>query len=385
MSAGHIRQRSAGSWELKFDLAPTADGRRQVRTETFRGSRKQAQQRLRELLSAVDRDAHVDRSALTVGEHVGNRIEQWLGSGQISAGTGEHYSQLLEWCIRPHLGKIPLQKLSELDLEKWHTTLRTAGRRNGNGISGCTIRNAHRVLSKALAEGVRHRLVVRNVAEVERAPRAKTEEIEILDRDQLLTTMARLEGHELYAEVTVAWNTGLRRGEQLALEWRDINLEKGVIRITKALEETKAYGVRVKTPKTASGWREISLPEDAITALREHRRQQLELRMALGLGKMPDDALVFPAPLKGGYQSPRSLSVRWRRTVKHLGLPQVGWHALRHTHASMLIDAGIDVVTVSKRLGHASPLVTLQTYAHKFRKDDAKAAEAINAAMAGLK
>ena len=104
--------------------------------------------------------------------------------------------------------------------------------------------------------------------------------------------------------------------------------------------------------------------------------------MALGAGKMPEDALVFPA-VDGDYQSPRGLSLRWRRAVRGLGLPDVGWHALRHTHASMLIDAGIDVVTVSKRLGHASPTITLSTYAHKFRKDDSKAAEAINAAMAG--
>jgi integrase len=380
---GHIRQRGASAWELKYDIgADPITGKRRIRYQTVRGLKRDAQRRLRELLAAVDEGCHVDKSTLTVGEHVGNRIGQWIGSGRISAATGEHYCQLLEGCIRPHIGAIPVQRLSALDLETWHAKLRTNGRRkSGKGVSGSTIRNAHRILSTALAEGARHGLVVRNVAEIERAPRDKTEEIEILGRDQLLTVMARLEGHELNAAVTVAWNTGMRRGEQLALDWRDVDFDRGVIQVTKALEETRAHGVRVKAPKTASGRREISLPESALAALRNHRRKQLEQRIALGLGKMPEDALVFPA-VAGGYQSPRSLSVRWRQAVKRLGLPAVGWHALRHTHASMLIDAGVDVVTVSKRLGHASPTITLSTYAHKFTKDDGKAAEAINAAMA---
>jgi integrase len=99
---------------------------------------------------------------------------------------------------------------------------------------------------------------------------------------------------------------------------------------------------------------------------------------------MPDDALVFPAPLKGGHQSPRAFSKEWSDVAESIGMPEVTFQALRHTHASQLIDAGVDIVTISKRLGHASPNVTLRVYAHLFRKDDAKASEAINAALAGV-
>jgi integrase len=106
--------------------------------------------------------------------------------------------------------------------------------------------------------------------------------------------------------------------------------------------------------------------------------------MALGLGKMPDDALVFPASLKSGYQSPRAFSKEWARVATSIGFPGLSFHALRHTHASQLIDAGIDIVTISRRLGHAKPDITLRIYAHLFRKDDSKASDAINAALAGL-
>jgi integrase len=107
------------------------------------------------------------------------------------------------------------------------------------------------------------------------------------------------------------------------------------------------------------------------------------MRMALGLGKLPDDALIFPA-MNGGPQSPRAFSAYWADHAAELGMSDITLHALRHTHASQLIDAGIDVVAVSKRLGHANPTVTLRIYAHLFRKRDDRAASAINAAVAGL-
>jgi integrase len=125
------------------------------------------------------------------------------------------------------------------------------------------------------------------------------------------------------------------------------------------------------------------LPDIVVEALREHRKAQLELRMSLGLGKLDPDALVFPGDLEGGPIAPDTFSAEWRDVADRIGLNDVPLHALRHTHASQLIDAGVDVVTISKRLGHASPAITLKIYAHLFRKDDGKAAEAINAALAG--
>jgi integrase len=120
-----------------------------------------------------------------------------------------------------------------------------------------------------------------------------------------------------------------------------------------------------------------------VDTLRDHRKAQLEQRVALGLGKQDPDALVFPAGPEGAPISPAAFSADWRDVADRVGLKGVPLHALRHTHASQLIDAGIDVVTISKRQGHASPAITLKVYVHLFRKDDGKAAAAINAALAG--
>jgi integrase len=125
------------------------------------------------------------------------------------------------------------------------------------------------------------------------------------------------------------------------------------------------------------------MPEIVVETLRKHRQQQLETRMALGLGKLPDDALVFPAP-NGGLRSLRAFSRAWADATKRMDIGSVTFHALRHTHTSQLIDAGVDVVTISRRLGHASPNITLAVYAHQFQTRDDKAADAINAALARL-
>jgi len=152
--------------------------------------------------------------------------------------------------------------------------------------------------------------------------------------------------------------------------------------VREAVEETKA-GLRIKPPKSRAGVRDITLSAIVIEVLREHRRRQLEHRLMMGVGKLDNDALVFPR-WDGSPQWPNAVSALWATTARELGL-SVSFHALRHTHASQLIDAGVDVVTIASRLGHSSPAITLQVYAHLFRKDDTKAAAAINAAMGGLK
>jgi integrase len=124
----------------------------------------------------------------------------------------------------------------------------------------------------------------------------------------------------------------------------------------------------------------LSLPASVIEPMRAHRKAQLELRMALGIGRPEADALVFGTP-EGAPLSPDNLSRDWKRAVKSLGLPEIMFHALRHSHASALIASGIDVLTVSRRLGHGTPVVTLTTYAHLFHETDTAAAQAIENAL----
>jgi len=200
------------------------------------------------------------------------------------------------------------------------------------------------------------------------APRVQLEEVEILSPTEMIAVLANLEHHPLYPIVALALGTGMRRGELLGLQWGDVDLDGATARVERSLEETST-GVRYKSPKTKSGRRVISLPPSAVEALRAHRRQQLELRVALGHGRVETETPVFctagERPL-----SPNNLSRDWHRVVVARGLPKVMFHVLRHSHASALIASGMDVVSVSKRLGHGSPAITLTVYAHLFQKAD---------------
>jgi integrase len=288
---------------------------------------------------------------------------------------------LLENQIVPYLGAKALQKLKPLDIEEWHTKLASEGRANGEGgLAARTIGHAHRVLGKALADAAKNDLVTRIVTKVEAAPKVAGEDMMIVQ--DVPGLVDKLRGSRLYTPAMTALFTGMRLSEVLALGWRRVDLDARVIKVREALEQTKAHGIRCKPPKSKAGRRDITLPDILVEVLREHRKSQLELRMQLGAGRLPDDALLF-ANIESKPLSPNAVSAAWADFATSIGVPEVTFHALRHTHASQLIDAGVDIVTISKRLGHSKPDITLRIYAHLFRKDDGKAAAAINAALPG--
>jgi integrase len=372
MSAGHIRQRSPGSWEIKYDLrADPVTGKRRTRTTTVKGSKRDAQAELRRLLGQVDQGAHVAPGKLTTKEHVRRRIDHWRASGRIETRAAENYEDLLH-LINEGVGPVPLQALTMGTIEGWHVGLRK------RGLKPRTIRAAHVLLARVLGEAVKHQLIVRNVARDQGLPVKLSGDAVLAPNaeavQRLLVNLA--DGDPWRVPVIVALYTGLRRSEQLALRWANVDLEQARLAVVEALDETRAGGVAVKPPKTEAGRRTISLPSIVVEALREHRRQQLEQRVLLGQGRPSDDALVFPA-VDGGRQSPRSFSVRWGRVAARLMAPEITWHMLRHAHASMLIGAGVPITVVAARLGHANPSVTLSVYARMFSKDDQQAADAL--------
>jgi integrase len=209
--------------------------------------------------------------------------------------------------------------------------------------------------------------------------RRKVEEAEVesLKAEEIETVLAALKDHSLEPIAVLPLSSGARRGEILALTWAHVDLDAGTVNIE--CKQTKA-GLRFKAPKTAKGKRTVSLPPIAVDALRAHRRRQLELRMALGHGKPEPGALLF-SDHNGDPIPPNNLSRDWRRFVLTRKLPQISFHGLRHSHVSALIAGGVDVLTVSRRIGHASPVVTMKVYAHLFSETDKTAAKAIEAAL----
>jgi integrase len=345
---------------------------------TVRGKRKDAEKELTRLIGLANDGMLTEPSKTTIAEY----FDGWLGSETgLSGKTLERYRGLAEQQIKPHLAPIPLQKLKPADIERWHQTLLKSGGKGGKSLSAQTVLHAHRVLRTGLARALRAEIIARNPATAISPPRIPDKEIRALSAAEMADTLARLRGHDLYPIAFLALATGARRGELLALRWTDIDLDKGMVKIERSLEET-SNGLRFKGTKTKNGKRTITLPGNVTETLRQHRKATLEHRLHLGMGKPDADALVFTRA-DGSPWPPDDLSRNWRRTVKARNMPVCSFHGLRHSHASSLIANGIDILSVSRRLGHASPTITLATYGHMIEQTDAGAARAIEAAMNG--
>jgi integrase len=361
---GSIRKRGRASWELKFDI-PSDDGKRRTRYVTFRGSRNEAARELTKLLGATDEGTLPDPSNATVAEY----IDAWLRAPKGSAKTMERYGELFRNQVAPHLGGHKLQKLKPEHVQQWHGVL------IATGLSARTVKHAHKLLHRVLTDAVKNGTLARNVAAVHAPPDVEDAEIEILSPDQIADVLAKLDGHTLFPIVSLALATGMRRGELLGLQWGDIDLDAATLRVERSVEETRA-GLRLKPPKTKRGRRNLKLPSDAVEMLRAHKVQQMELRLTLGMGKLDARTLVF-SDVEGELLKPHTVSRAWQRAVVAKKLPQVTFHSLRHSHASMLISKGVDILTISRRPGHSKAAITLDVYGHLIGGADEAAADAI--------
>jgi integrase len=260
---GNITRRGANSWRLKFDLdRDPKTGKRLSRFVTVRGTKKDAQAELARLLAAQDAGTLVEPSKTTVADY----MRSWIDTATtltLSPKTAERYRQLINRQIIPHLGALPLQKLKPVQIATWHANLLKAGGHDGGPLSARTVGHAHRVLHKALADAVRHELLTRNPAAVVSPPKVTADEIEILSADQVKAALTAMRATSIYPQIVVLLSTGMRRGELMGLQWGDVDLESGKRRIDRAIEKTKAQGLRLKAPKTRHGRRTISLPAGA--------------------------------------------------------------------------------------------------------------------------
>jgi integrase len=375
---GHIRRRGERSWELKFDVGTDPrTGKRLTKYHSFKGTKREAQAELVRLKSAADRGDYVDLSKTSLNEF----LERWKGwaATQVSAKTLERYLELLEHHVRPHLGARPIQKLRTVDFAELYGKLQKP-KPHGSGLAPRTVGHIHRLAHRAFGHAVKWGIITNNPVAAAEPPRVERTEIEILEPDEIRTVLQALRGRPLYPIAVIGLATGMRRGEIVALRWSDLDFRGGKIRIERSLEQTNA-GLAFKAPKSKAGRRIISIPPSIVSELHGHWYQQQEQRLALGIGKAGPEDLVFERA-DGSPWPPDSLTTAWQKTVAALRLPRVNLHALRHTHVSQLIASGLDVVTVSRRIGHSSPTVTLSVYAHLFGNTDERAAEAVETVLA---
>ncbi len=187
------------------------------------------------------------------------------------------------------------------------------------GLAARTVGHAHRLLHKVLERAVKNHVLVRNVAALVSPPRPEEREVEILDPEQARAVLESLQGHYLHPIAAVALGTGMRRGELLGLQWQDVDLEGATVRVERSLEETRA-GLRLKSPKTKRGRRNIKLASDGVAVLRAHKIEQMQFRLQIRLGKIEPETFVF-STIEGRALSPDNLSRDWRRVCAQRNCP----------------------------------------------------------------
>lgn len=360
---GHIRKRGKGSWAVVIELDRDPDGTRHQKWYTVRGKKKDAERELARLLNELETGEYVEPSNMTVAEF----LKEWLETYarlSVAPRTYERYEQIVRLHLIPNLGASLLSKLTPMQIQTYYAKALRGGRKDGGdgGLSSTTVLQHHRVLHKALECAVKWQVVGRNVADAVEPPRRKRREMQTLDAEQVRKLLKEAETTDCYAPIYVAVNTGLRMGELLGLKWEDLDLKKGMAQIKRSMQRVRGEGMVEAETKTHRSRRSLCLPPSVVEVLRKHRVQQSREKLLAGEAYSDRD-LVFATPL-GLPVDPSHVSKTFRRVLKRADLPMIRFHDLRHTHASLMLKAGVHPKIVSERLGHAAVGITLDTYSH---------------------
>ena len=347
-----------GTWSYRLDLDAGPDGTRRQKQVGGFATRRDAQAALNEALTATQHGTYVAPSRQTLAEF----LEVWLEGlrFELAVTAWTNYSEVAHRYVIPYLGHRRLLELTPVQIKAWHTELRSRGRRNGGALSARSVQLAHRVLHRALADAVRWHLLPNNPASAARAPKVERTEMQVWSVEEAARFLAAVAGARLSALWVLALHTGLRRGELAGLRWKDLDLAEGSLTVAQQ-RTTAAYQVVVAAPKARSN-RQLTLAVPTVEALRTHRSTQRRERLAAGPA-WEDSGYVFVDELGRPYH-PQRLRVMFEQACKATGLPAIRLHDLRHTMATLALQAGVHPKVVQEQLGHSGIEVTLDIYSH---------------------
>jgi len=360
---GSIRQRSKGTWEIFYDMgADPITGRRRQKSQTVKGTKRDAQRILREVLLSVEQGSYVKPNKITLGEWLSQWLKDYV-SMNTTDRTQESYRYIVEGHLIPSVGKVILADLQPQHIQSYYAEKLSNGRADGEGgLSARSVVYHHRILSKALNYAVKMGMVVRNVANLVEPPRVKKVTMNTLSTEEVTRFLEAAKETDYYVFFATLLYTGLRRGELLALRWRNLDWIKGNLTVVETAYKLGNGDYIIKEPKTAHSRRSVTLSTSLMELFKAYRIDQELLRIQLGVSLNADD-FVFIRP-DGSPLNPSAVTLAFRRIIKKAGLKDIRIHDLRHTHATLMLKAGVNPKVVSERLGHASISITLDIYSH---------------------
>ncbi len=354
---GSIRKRSDGRWEGRYTAGHDPETGKAIYKNVLAKTQKECKEKLAAAMEQAGKvDAH-KTDQYTVGQWAEAWFENYA-KPSIRETTAAYYKNYIDKHIVPNIGKIKLNKLATLDIQKFYNKAKTKGRvkRYDNmkdlSLSAKTIRGLHAMLRQCLDQAVQERLIPYNPAAGCKLPPKEKKEIRTLPAEKIGAYLAAAEEHGVLPMFYLELTTGLRRGELAALLWDDLDLENQTLTVNKSAGRINGE-VKVTQPKTANSVRTICLPKEAVDLLiQEH-------------AKHPGNPVMFPSPVTGRIYGPDCLGRLHKTLLKKAGITEnITLHGLRHTFATLAIQNGVDAKTVSSILGHYSAGFTLDTYAH---------------------
>ena len=295
-----------------------------------------------------------DATKLTVSQF----LTRWLEAIEttVKPGTKRRYADVVTRHIEPVIGRKQLGKLTPLDVQQLYADRLAAN------LSPTTVNLIHNILHRALKQAMRWELVTRNVTEATDVPREKTPEYTTWNEKQVAQFLAVSDTDEWAALWRLALLTGMRRGEILGLKWEDVDLKRGLLAVKRTLSRGNAGAYEFDTPKSAHGRRSIALPGSVVASLNSHSVKQREVRLGKGTDYKDQD-LVFADAL-GTPLHPNSVQYRFKQLIKKAGVPNLRFHDLRHTSATLMLANNVHPKIVQERLGHSDVGITMNRYSH---------------------
>jgi integrase len=369
---GSIFQRKDGRWSAVLSLGWR--GGKRVRKHLYASTAEEVRQAMTKALRERDLGMLPMAGASPTMERF---LEQWLTSrnSSLRVRSREAYAAIIRRHLVPAIGRVRLEKLTPGHVQSMLDARLAAG------LSARSVLAVRIVLVAALKQGLRWGMVSRNVAELVSGPRAVNAEMKVLSPEQARQFLIACRGDELEALYWLALSTGLRRGELLALKWQDLDFERGVLSVRRALGRSTSEGIIIAEPKTPQGRRTVHLSAPVIAVLRAHRKAQLERRLQVGPEWQEADFL-FTTGI-GTTMDPSSLGKSFKAMLTKAQLPAVRFHDLRHSAATIALSQGVHPKIVSEMLGHSKISLTLDVYSHSLPTLQVEAADRIASALAG--
>jgi len=348
---GITRHKKSGLYMARYTVqTPTGPKRKTIYGKT----RRVVDEKLTAAKADRDRGLLFDADSLTVGRY----LERWLADSvrdTVKATTYETYERLMRRHLVPTLGRVKLKNLTPVHVRGLYRE------KLDSGLSPTSVQRVHALLHKALNQAVHDGLVPCNVTQAVKAPRGSRKEIPALTQEQARVFLNTAKGDRLEVLYLLAIHTGLRQGELLGLKWGNIDLDRGILQVRRILSAAKE-GPTFTTPKSNKG-RSVRLTAQARQALRDHRKRQVEERLKHD-GFWQDYGLVFNTLVGTPLNRHNVFSRSFKPLLRRAGLPDIPFHGLRHSFATLMLAGGEHPKMVQEMMGHSGIRVTMDFYSH---------------------